>query len=119
MDGRVELRIDTEVPGVCTLVVVGEVDGLATSQLRQALATPSVRRVDMAAVTFLDSGGLHALIDAHRARAAGSTFAIVHASATVRRLLDLVGLTWLLDDTSKDLSPNRRTCAKKGSCHER
>ena len=54
--------------------------------------------VDCSGVTFMDSVGLHALLEARYDRErTGGSLRIVAASATVRRLFELVGLTELLD----------------------
>jgi anti-sigma B factor antagonist len=80
-----------------TLVIAsGELDLATTGQLRSCLmglrgADQSIR-LDMTAVEFMDSSGLHTLIRATEAFAAdGSRFKIV-PSDPVRRVLELVNL---------------------------
>jgi anti-sigma B factor antagonist len=49
--------------------------------------------LDLRALTFIDSSGLHLLIDHHRrACAAGARFSIIDGSPPVRRVLRLCGL---------------------------
>jgi len=56
--------------------------------------------LNLAGVTYLDSGGLQALLVAHReAVAAGRSLTIEEASPTVRRLLDLTGTGDLFEPT--------------------
>jgi anti-sigma B factor antagonist len=49
--------------------------------------------VDLRALTFIDSSGLHLLVEHHRrACAAGTRFSIIDGSTPVRRALRLCGL---------------------------
>jgi len=75
------------------LVVRGDVDESMAPAFVAALADPAVEVVDMAAVTFLDSGGLRRLVGARSEReAAGAPFVLRSPSRAVRRLLELTGL---------------------------
>jgi anti-anti-sigma factor len=80
-----------------TLVVHGELDIATTPELQRLLEGLRRRRhavvLDLAAVTFIDSTGLSALIDA-RAESArnGWEFSVRRPSAAVRRVVELAGL---------------------------
>jgi anti-sigma B factor antagonist len=54
--------------------------------------------VDLRAVTFIDSTGIHALVNAHQsARRAGRTLSIIPGGPAIRRTFDLVGVTALFE----------------------
>jgi anti-anti-sigma factor len=80
------------------VTVTGELDVFTAASLKEALAAVSrgggpVVAVQMAGVTFLDSTGLHALLDADRTlRAIGRRLSLVEPSPIVERLLELTGL---------------------------
>lgn len=87
-----------DVPGGASVVVLGGELDLATSpQLLtaaaglEASAQPVI--LDMAAVTFVDSSGVRALLDVERmAGDKGRRLALYRPSVAVTRLLDLVDL---------------------------
>jgi anti-sigma B factor antagonist len=104
-------------PGRTTEVVVvvcGEVD-MATAPLVVAAATDALasrpRRlvIDLAAVTFLDSSGVHGLVVAsQQADELGVGYEVRHPSAPSRKVLDLMGLTGPLHVTSPAPPPRHR-----------
>lgn len=76
----------------------GEVD-LATAGKVEAAVVDLLERgfhrvvVDLRAVTFLDSTGIHALITVHeRARQLGETVSVILGGPATRRALELTGL---------------------------
>ena len=81
-----------------TVALHGEIDVLTVDQVRVALAGalaagPEHLVVDLADLTFIDSTGLGALIAGfQRARDAGVSFRLTHASPAVRQILMLSGL---------------------------
>lgn len=82
-----------------TVTATGEVDTLTAPELRraieQALAVSGVDElvIDLRAVTFLDSAGLCALANVHRAAtAAGTRTRLLCATASVVHVLRLTGL---------------------------
>jgi anti-anti-sigma factor len=84
---------------VAMVRVAGKIDMVTVSALREALSFAvdgAVRRVlvDLAAVTFLDVGGVGALATAaDRLRNAGrGQLVVVDPSAVVRRILQLTGV---------------------------
>jgi anti-anti-sigma factor len=83
--------------GASVIVVSGELD-LATSPQLLALASRLDARaepviLDLSAVTFVDSSGVRALLDADRiAGDKGRRLALYQPSIAVTRLLDLVDL---------------------------
>ena len=86
--------------GGVELALAGEVDAVTSARLREALATAVVGRrglvvvVDAAAVTFIDSTGLHTLLDADRTfHESGGRLSLINRSPIVERVLQLVGLS--------------------------
>jgi anti-sigma B factor antagonist len=78
------------------VVVSGEVDAHTAATLEVHLAAEPVDRplrLDLSAVTFMDSSGLRVLIDTHQ-RTAGAEpgLTIVRPSRAVVRLLEISGL---------------------------
>jgi len=83
--------------GVTRVIAIGELD-LATApalatELADALDATDDVEVDLEGVTFIDSSGLRALVDAMRSTTDGKRFAVVRASSAVVRVLELTGLT--------------------------
>jgi anti-sigma B factor antagonist len=84
--------------GTVTVALRGEVDVLTVDQVRVALTEAVEQRpqsivVDLAALAFIDSTGLGALVFGfQRARDTGIGFALAHPSGTVRQILVLSGL---------------------------
>lgn len=94
--------------GETVVSVTGDVDLGCADALRRVLAEAleDTRRltVDVAGVTFIDSSGLSALVDAHhRARDAGSVLVVRHPSRMLTRLLSITRLDTLL--TVEDPGP--------------
>lgn len=80
-----------------TLAVRGEVDLASAPALERELrdAETSARRivVDLAGLEFMDSTGIHALMDAHaRAKSNGHKLVLTHLPAQVQRLFNLTGI---------------------------
>ena len=91
------------------LTVQGEVDIACSPQLRTAVdaAFDSGAQelwIDLSATTFMDSSGLHVLMDAHHgAEALRRRLMIICPPGAVRRVFDITGLTRTLrvyDDRS-------------------
>ena len=77
------------------LAVSGEIDIASAPALRFALETaldagPQELCVDLCATTFMDSSGLHVLVDAQQT--AEGRLTIVCPPGNVRRVLDLTGV---------------------------
>jgi anti-sigma B factor antagonist len=87
--------------GRVTVKVTGDID-LATAEkvgeaLTAALGTASEVRADLSGVTFLDSTGIRALVQAYRlAQSQGGSFYIVGAKHWVAKVLDVTGVGPLL-----------------------
>jgi anti-anti-sigma factor len=87
--------------GAPTVVqAVGELDFTSINRLR-AVLLPLVAQgtvvLDAAGVTFCDSAGLHAILQAHRdARAHGSVFRVAAPPGPLTRVMDLAGALELL-----------------------
>jgi anti-sigma B factor antagonist len=94
----IPLRIDTvERGGSLVLVVNGEIDistcGLLDDALVQARATDAPRIVvDLSAVSFIDSTGLHVLIKHAGAQERDSRISLTEGSPQVQRLFELAGV---------------------------
>jgi anti-anti-sigma factor len=85
------------------LLVAGELDLATVPRLREELDTlfdvgwPHVV-VDLRETTFMDSSGVHALVDArHRAQEQAARMLVVTEPGPVRRTLELTGAHTLLD----------------------
>lgn len=84
--------------GTTVMRLVGEAD-LSTTALRDALATeiagnPRLLLIDLAALTFIDSGATQMIIGAYQALSlGGGTLALVHPHDTVGRVLELTGIS--------------------------
>lgn len=79
-----------------TVTVTGDIDSHTAGDLEAALDQhPAAADVtlDLAAVTFVDSSGLRAIVRTHRRLTdGGGTLALREPSDPVRRLLDITGL---------------------------
>ena len=90
------------------VTVAGDVD-LATVDVVRAQLTSALERggkvvLDLREVSFMDTQGLAAVIEAERSSSSsGTQFVVVRAPATVHRLFDMIGLTdrlTVVDDPS-------------------
>jgi anti-sigma B factor antagonist len=100
--GTDDLVTSTAVVGDSAVVsVTGDVDltssGHLGEVLREAIQEADNVVVDFAGLSFIDSSGLSALVDAHRrTRDGGGTLTLRHPTAMLRRLLDITRLDTLL-----------------------
>lgn len=83
-------------PEATIVTVSGELDLLSAPQLTVALdrilsATDRPIAIDLTETTFMDSTGIHALVNA--SNHARRHFAVICGPGTVRRTIDLLGLT--------------------------
>lgn len=95
--GRVLVRL----AGECDLAVAEQL----TDTLLAAVARVPLVVVDVAALDFLDSTGLHGLVTAHHAaRDRGGRLHVVNPTGAVATVLDLTGVAALLspDGTALD-----------------
>lgn len=89
--------------GEARISLAGEFDlaaleGFRTLYADTALDGPQRIVIDLRAITFLDSSGIRALLEA-RDRSSGSyDLVVLDGSGPVRRTLELVGLEYLLQD---------------------
>lgn len=95
--GPIELSIDLDAggDGRTRVVVRGELDASTAERLRDAVAETHEGEValDLAGVTFLDSSGLAAIIEASLLlRSQGRSLSVSDRSEVVRRVLDLSGV---------------------------
>jgi anti-sigma B factor antagonist len=88
--------------GRTVLAVAGEIDMATAPRLREAidaaLASGSGEiSVDLAATTFMDTAGVHLLVDAvRRAEELGRTLTIASPSAAVLRVIEITGVAELV-----------------------
>ncbi|MBQ0907041.1 STAS domain-containing protein [Micromonospora sp. U21] len=93
-----QVRVD---PDHSTVLLSGEIDMNGAGQLLDLLdrTIQATRRVDvdMAAVQFIDSTGINALITARRAAAvAGGQLVVTNPSKNARRVLGITGVLEVL-----------------------
>jgi anti-sigma B factor antagonist len=85
--------------------VAGEIDMASAPEFRSALLEtlssplrPTAVQVDLSLVSFIDARGVAALAEGcHAASRAGVAFAVNNPQRSVRQMLDIVGLTEVLD----------------------
>jgi anti-sigma B factor antagonist len=101
-----------------TVAVAGNVDLATAPRLRALLlsVTGDVR-VDLSAVSFMDSSGLNALIAGRKhASGAGNGFAVLHPPELVERAMQLTGLAeYLLPNGSHPDGPHSDGSHSDGS----
>lgn len=93
------VQVDTG-DGPSRVTVRGELDAATAGDLAQHLrgTSSAVVELDLEGVSFIDSSGLAALIEAHQRLAAAQRRLVIAAdSPVVRRVLDLSGITDYLD----------------------
>jgi anti-sigma B factor antagonist len=83
-------------PAGTIVAVTGELDLLSAPQLRAAVdalvgANPRHIAIDLTATTFMDSAGVHALVDARERT--GGHLAVICAGGPVLQVIALLGLT--------------------------
>jgi anti-anti-sigma factor len=90
--------------GVTSIALSGELDMASVPLVREHLSRAEVDGVevimlDIRDLTFVDSSGLHAFLQAReRSRLNGHRFLLIGATASVRRLCELTDTQFLLDD---------------------
>jgi anti-sigma B factor antagonist len=105
VDPDPQLSVNVEsVNGVVRISLSGEFDVASAPRLREHLARAegddvSAIMLDLRDLSFLDSTGLHAFVDAKEsAEALGRRLIVVGTSASSRRMFDLTQTRFLLDD---------------------
>jgi len=89
----------TEEPDTVVITVSGELDLATAPQLREAcakavLGTAGTVRIDVGALTFLDSSGISVLVEAHRDLDARNASLVLHrVGDRTQRVLDVAGLS--------------------------
>jgi anti-sigma B factor antagonist len=92
-----------EDPAGTIVAVAGELDLLSAPQLRTALdalmrANPRHMAIDLTGTTFMDSTGVHVLVDA--CNCAGGHLAVICTEGPVRQVIDVLGLNQALNVVS-------------------
>jgi anti-sigma B factor antagonist len=95
-------RVSLEADGVTRIALAGELDMSVApafrAELERALTEHAKVIVDLRALDFMDSSGIHALAAADtRARASGARLLIEHPAAAVLRMLELTGMLEVLE----------------------
>jgi anti-anti-sigma factor len=93
-------------PGRVVVALSGEADLAARDELTAALLTAvnsaRVVVVELGALTFLDSSGLHGLVTAHRAaEKRGGRLYLANAAGAVATLLGITGIGALLSPSDE------------------
>jgi anti-sigma B factor antagonist len=96
------LAVDVPAPATTLVTVAGEVDTMTAPQLGDALrphlTTQEAVLVNLSAVTFISSAGLHVLVAAHRStHATGGKLKLITGPRCVNRVLTISGLDTVLD----------------------
>lgn len=89
-----------------------------TQALEQALEGAQLVIVDLRDLTFMDSSGIHAIVEADlRARHSGQRLAAVRGPAQIQRLFALVGLSNHLEviDPEPEFAPYRAPATTEAS----
>ena len=95
-------HVKVTLAGECDLAVREEL----TATLLAAVQRAPVVVVDVAALDFLDSSGVHGLVTAHRAaRDAGTKLFVINPNGPVAMVLELTGVAALLSPPSDDGRP--------------
>jgi stage II sporulation protein AA (anti-sigma F factor antagonist) len=97
---RVPVSVDVTLPrdGVALFTVEGFLDVDTVPELRRHLSDQVSRGryhllLDLAAVSFMDSSGINALLQAReQTRSVGGSVRLISPTPTVRRILDLTGV---------------------------
>jgi anti-sigma B factor antagonist len=93
-----QLLLSEPSAGVLELKLTGEVDMPTVQPLREATSTAIASGsyqclVDLSALSFIDSSGLHALTDANRSMVArGGTTKLICAPGNLMKIFELTGL---------------------------
>jgi anti-sigma B factor antagonist len=98
-----------------TIVLTGEADLQGAPKLEAALehaaaGPPELIVIDLRNVTFIDSSGLHALVQGHQlCRARGHELRVIPGPAKVQRVFELTGIDDVLSFWDPDTSLDRET----------
>jgi len=90
--------------GVAYIALTGELDGMTAPTVRHELTAYEGNDVgtlmfDLRELTFIDSSGIHLFVEAKaRATSNGHRVMLVGVTSTVRRLIELTGTQFLLDN---------------------
>jgi anti-sigma B factor antagonist len=90
--------------GVGRVVMAGELDMSTVPTLEEHLApfeqdSVTSLMLDLRDLTFIDSTGLRAILQAHgQSKANGQTLVVIGATPYARHLFEVTGLEFLLDD---------------------
>jgi anti-sigma B factor antagonist len=110
-DDRDSVVLQSSEPQVSRVAVSGEIDLNSSDELAALLASaasnaPALLEIDLSAVSFMDSQGLHLLLQAHhRAVSAGRRVLIANPSNVVRRLFEVSGVGQVLEVVDDTLVP--------------
>jgi len=103
-----ELLVVSRSGGVTALALAGDLDlgtvaGVQTTLEEEVARTPPRLVLDVSALEFIDSSGIHALVQTAQALATrGGTFEITSVPEHIRRLLEITGVLALLTEPQRD-----------------
>ncbi len=113
-DDTLDLEI-TRVDRLAVVTVQGDVDihtAFTLSAALNELDSDTVVWVDLGQVRFMDSRGLNVLaLHMRRLRQAGGSLVVVKASPTVRRVVEIAGLSELVQPGELPIATNQRVLA--------
>ncbi len=97
-------------PGHVRVALAGDCDLAVSARLTEALLTAVGRAplvvVDLSALDFLDSSGVHGLVTAHHsAQGRGGRLVVVNPTGTVATVLDITGVGALLSGPVDEPAP--------------
>ena len=77
------------------VALAGELDAAAVPDLKEALATRNgaTTTLDVSGLTFIDSSGIHAIVEFARSREGDATVILTGASSHVLRVLEITRVT--------------------------
>lgn len=101
LPASLEVRVDESITGLGRVIVTGELDlhGAPTvlAAIRQTLPGSAIVVIDLRGLTFCDTSGVHAVLEADGlVQAAGGRLAVLPAISTVHRVFELTGADRLL-----------------------
>ena len=100
--GGLQVRWETPGDRAAEVALDGDLDNLSVPVLREALDVLYAQncfeiRLDLGGLSFTDSSGLGAMVGAwRRCQREGGTLSVTNPSASVRRLMDMTGISKLL-----------------------
>lgn len=117
--GPIRRLLSSDTEGTVSVVLDGELDianvAAVDGQLREAARGSQVVVLDLRRLEFIDSSGLHLIVDTdERIRAAGGKLLVVRGPESVDRVFRVAGLDQQLEIVDQPPAPADRTPAAAG-----